>query len=41
VFAGNTHDSRTLQDDRGNMEARHGMLGRVMITPDTRDGQRR
>jgi transposase len=32
VFAGNTHDSRTLQTIVGTMEARHGMLGRVWIT---------
>ena len=31
VFAGNTHDSRTLQAIVGTMEARHGMLGRVWI----------
>jgi transposase len=31
VFAGNTHDSRTLQTIVGTMEARHGMLGRVWI----------
>jgi hypothetical protein len=29
VFAGNTHDSRTLQTIVSTMEARHGMLGRV------------
>jgi transposase len=32
VFAGNTHDSRTLQMIVATMEARHGMLGRVWIT---------
>src|ERR1700716_811149 len=32
VFAGNTHDSRTLQTIVVTMEARHGMLGRVWIT---------
>jgi transposase len=32
VFAGNTHDSRTLQAIVTTMEARHGMLGRVWIT---------
>ena len=32
VFAGNTHDSRTLQTIVTAMEARHGMLGRVWIT---------
>jgi hypothetical protein len=32
VFAGNTHDSRTLQTIVAIMEARHGMLGRVWIT---------
>jgi transposase len=31
VFAGNTHDSRTLQTIVDTMEARHGMLGRVWI----------
>src|SRR5438874_2231946 len=31
VFAGNTHDSRTLQMIVTTMEARHGMLGRVWI----------
>ena len=31
VFAGNTHDSRTLQTIVSVMEARHGMLGRVWI----------
>src|ERR1700758_288066 len=31
VFAGNTHDSRTLQTIVAAMEARHGMLGRVWI----------
>ena len=32
VFAGNVHDSRTLQTIVATMEARHGMLGRVWIT---------
>jgi transposase len=32
VFAGNTHDSRTLQTIVAIMEARHGVLGRVWIT---------
>src|SRR3984893_414961 len=32
VFAGNTHDSRTLQTIVATMETRHGMLGRVWIT---------
>jgi transposase len=32
VFAGNTHDSRTLQGIVATMEARHGVLGRVWIT---------
>jgi transposase len=31
VFAGNTHDSRTLQIIVTTMEARHGVLGRVWI----------
>jgi transposase len=31
VFAGNTHDSRTLQSIVTTMEARHGVLGRVWI----------
>jgi transposase len=31
VFAGNTHDSRTLQAIVITMEARHGMVGRVWI----------
>ena len=31
VFAGNTHDSLTLQTIVATMEARHGMLGRVWI----------
>jgi transposase len=31
VFAGNTHDSRTVQSIVTTMEARHGMLGRVWI----------
>src|SRR5271167_403301 len=32
VFAGNTHDSRTLQTIVATMEARHGVPGRVWIT---------
>jgi transposase len=32
VFAGNTHDCRTLQTIVAIMEARHGVLGRVWIT---------
>lgn len=32
MFAGNTHDSRTLQTIVATMEARHGVLGRVWIT---------
>src|SRR6516162_6124416 len=32
VFAGNTHDARTLQTIVATMEARHGVLGRVWIT---------
>ena len=32
VFAGNTHDSRTLQTIAATMEARHGVMGRVWIT---------
>src|ERR1700676_2378883 len=32
VFAGNIHDSRTLQTIVATMEARHGMVGRVWIT---------
>ncbi len=32
VFAGNTHNSRTLQTIVATMEARHGMLGRVWIS---------
>jgi transposase len=32
VFAGNVHDSRTLQAIVTTMEARHGVLGRVWIT---------
>ena len=32
VFAGNTHDSRTLQSIVTTMEARHGVLGRVWIS---------
>jgi transposase len=32
VFAGNTHDSRTLQTIVATMEARHGVLGGVWIT---------
>jgi transposase len=31
MFAGNTHDARTLQTIVATMEARHGMLGRVWI----------
>ena len=31
VFAGNTHDSQTLQTIVTAMEARHGALGRVWI----------
>jgi transposase len=31
VFAGNVHDSRTLQTIVSTMEARHGVLGRVWI----------
>ena len=31
AFAGNTHDSRTLQTIVAAMEARHGVLGRVWI----------
>jgi transposase len=31
VFAGNTHDSRTLQTIVATMEARHGVRGRVWI----------
>ena len=31
VFAGNTHDSQTLQTIVATMEARHGLLGRVWI----------
>jgi len=31
VFAGNTHDSKTLQTIVNTMEARHGMVGRVWI----------
>ena len=31
VFAGNTHDARTLPTIVATMEARHGMLGRVWI----------
>jgi Transposase DDE domain len=31
VFAGNTHDSKTLQAIVATMEARHGVLGRVWI----------
>jgi transposase len=31
VFAGNTHDSKTLQTIVATMEARHGVLGRVWI----------
>ena len=32
VFAGNTHDSQTLQTIVATMEARHGALGRVWIS---------
>lgn len=32
VFAGNTHDAKTLQAIVATMEARHGALGRVWIT---------
>jgi transposase len=32
VFAGNTHDSKTLQTIVNTMEARHGVVGRVWIT---------
>jgi transposase len=32
VFAGNVHDSRTLQTIVATMEARHGVVGRVWIT---------
>jgi transposase len=32
VFAGNTHDAKTLQMIVATMEARHGVLGRVWIT---------
>jgi len=32
VFAGNTHDSRTLQTIVATVEARHDMLGRVWIS---------
>ncbi len=32
VFAGNIHDSRTLQTIVATMEARHGVVGRVWIT---------
>jgi transposase len=31
VFAGNTHDAKTLQTIVATMEARHGVLGRVWI----------
>jgi transposase len=31
VFAGNTHDSRTVQSIVSTMEARHGVVGRVWI----------
>jgi len=37
VFAGNTHDSKTLQTIVATMEARHGMVGRVWIAD--RDGK--
>ena len=32
MFAGNTHDSRTLQTIIAIMESRHGAVGRVWIT---------
>jgi transposase len=32
VFAGNTHDSKTLQTIVAEMEARHGVVGRVWIS---------
>jgi transposase len=32
VFAGNTHDSKTLQTIVATMEARHGVVGRVWIS---------
>jgi transposase len=32
VFAGNVHDSKTLQTIVATMEARHGVVGRVWIT---------
>jgi hypothetical protein len=32
VFAGKTHDSRTLHTIVATMEARHGVMGRVWIT---------
>jgi len=32
VFAGNTHDSWTLQTIVATMEARYGVMGRVWIT---------
>jgi len=32
IFAGNVHDSRTLQTIVSTMEARHGTMGRVWIT---------
>jgi transposase len=32
VFAGNTHDSRTVQTIVDTMEARHGVVGRVWIS---------
>jgi len=32
VFAGNTHDSKTLQAIVATMEARHGLVGRVWIS---------
>lgn len=32
VFAGNTHDSQTLQTIVATMEARHGVVGRVWIS---------
>jgi len=39
VFAGNTHDSTTLQEIVQTMERRHGTLGRVWIA-ESRDGSR-
>ena len=40
VFAGNTHNSKTLQTIVATMEARHGVVGRVWISR-PRHGQRR